>query len=172
MNNHNEIHDKIFLIGMMGSGKSYWCKQLANKLKSASYDLDYLIEMDEEKTIAEIFAKNGEVYFRKAEAKILRWFAEKKNFVLATGGGTPCFHNNMQWMNEQGLTVWLDETIEVLAERLQPEKEHRPLIRNLGDDELKFFLSNKLKERKTFYSQCKLHLQGDEINMLSIMANM
>ena len=70
----------IFLLGMMGSGKSHWCKQIAKKLKCGAYDLDYLIEMDEERTVAEIFAQNGEEYFRKTEAKILRWFAEKKNF--------------------------------------------------------------------------------------------
>ena len=161
--------DKIFLIGMMGSGKSYWCKQLFKKMKCAGYDLDYLIEMNEEKTIAEIFAEDGEEYFRKTEAKILRWMQEKKTFVLATGGGTPCFHENMQWMNKTGTTVWIDESIDVLVERLKPEKEHRPLIKNLTDDELKDFLSKKLEERKSFYSQCKVHVKGRDIELKKIL---
>src|ERR1700694_3998885 len=113
---------KLFLIGMMGTGKSHWTKKLSKKLKSGGYDLDYLIESHEEKTIAEIFSEDGESYFRRSEAKILRWFAEKKTFVLATGGGTPCFHENMDWMNEHGVTVWIDEPIDVLVERLIPEK--------------------------------------------------
>src|SRR5471030_3001424 len=119
---------KLFLIGMMGTGKSYSSKKLSKKLKTGGYDLDLLIESHEEKTIAEIFAEDGEAYFRRSEAKILRWFGEKKTFVLASGGGTPCENNNMEWMNDHGITIWIDEPITVLAERLQSEKDHRPLI--------------------------------------------
>lgn len=155
---------KIFLIGMMGTGKTYWCKKLAKKLKVGGYDLDFLIESHEEKTIAEIFAEEGEAYFRRAESRILHWFKEKKSFVLATGGGTPCFHENMQWMNEQGITVWIDEPVEVLMARLQPEKEHRPLIKNLSDSELKQFLTDKLVQRFPFYHQATYHLQGNAIS--------
>lgn len=155
---------KLFLIGMMGSGKSYWTKRLSKKLKLGGYDLDFLIESQEEKTIAEIFAADGEDYFRKSEAKILRWFGEKKSFVLATGGGTPCFNDNMAWMNQQGITVWIDEPIGLLAERLQPEKDHRPLIKHLSDEELEAFLANKLKERYPFYKQAACHLRGDAIS--------
>lgn len=154
----------MFLIGMMGTGKTYWCKKLAKKLKVGGYDLDFLIESHEEKTIAEIFADEGEAYFRRAETKILHWFKEKKSFVLATGGGTPCFHENMQWMNEAGITVWIDEPVEVLVARLQPEKEHRPLIKNLSDAELKQFLTDKLVQRFPFYHQATYHLQGNAIS--------
>ena len=157
-------HPRIFLIGMMGSGKSHWCKRLAKKIKSGAYDLDYLIETVEEQTIAEIFAEHSEAYFRKAEAKVLRWFGEKKSFVLATGGGTPCFHDNMQWMNKHGVTIWIDEPIDVLVERLIKEKDHRPLIKSLTDDELHNFLSKKLEERRPFYSQATYNLQGNKIN--------
>ncbi len=157
-------HPRIFLIGMMGSGKSHWCKKLSKKIKSGAYDLDFLIERLEEKTIAEIFAEDGEDYFRKKEAKTLRWFAEKKSFVLATGGGTPCFHDNMQWMNKHGATIWIDEPIEILEERLIKEKDHRPLIKSLTDDELHNFLSKKLAERRVFYSQATYHLNGNKIS--------
>lgn len=155
---------KIFLIGLMGSGKSYWTKILSKKLKTGGYDLDHLIESHEEKTVAEIFAEDGEAYFRKMENKLLRWFAEKKSFVLSTGGGTPCFHENMEWMNKQGLTIWIDEPIDTLTRRLLPERAHRPLIASLTDDELHRFLENKLEERRPYYSQAAIHLQGDAIN--------
>lgn len=155
---------KLFLIGMMGTGKTYWCKKLAKKLKVGGYDLDFLIESHEERSITEIFAEEGEAYFRRTETKILHWFKEKKSFVLATGGGTPCFHENMQWMNEQGITIWIDEPIEVLVARLQPEKEHRPLIKNLSDAELKQFLTDKLVQRFPFYHQATYHLQGNAIS--------
>ncbi|MES2332811.1 MAG: shikimate kinase [Bacteroidota bacterium] len=155
---------KIFLIGMMGTGKSHWCKKLSKKLKTGGYDLDFLIESHEEKTIAEIFAEDGEDYFRRSEAKVLRWFKEKKEFVLATGGGSPCYLENMDWMNSQGITVWIDESIETLVERLKPEKAHRPLIQQLSDDELHHFLTKKLVERYPFYNRATYHLQGDAIS--------
>ena len=103
--------EKIFLIGLMGSGKSYWSKKMSKWIKSAGYDLDALIEMNEEKTIAELFAEDGEEYFRKTETKLLKWFKEKKKYVLATGGGTPCFNENMQWMKKEGIVIWLDESL-------------------------------------------------------------
>ncbi len=155
---------KLFLLGMMGVGKSYWKKKLSAKMKVGGYDLDFLVESHEEKTISEIFAEDGEEYFRKSEAKVLRWFAEKKAFVLATGGGTPCFHENMKWMNEQGITVWIDEPVAVLAERLKTEKEHRPLIRNLSDTELAGYLTEKRNERLPFYQQATHHIQTENIN--------
>lgn len=155
---------KLFLIGMMGTGKTYWCKKLAKKLKVGGYDLDFLIESHEERTIAEIFAENGEAYFRRTESKILHWFREKKAFVLATGGGTPCYHENMQWMNEQGITIWIDEPVDTLLQRLKPEKQHRPLIKDLSDEELKQFLTEKLVQRYPFYHQATYHLKGDAIS--------
>src|SRR3954466_2665456 len=128
---NNTTAPKIFLIGMMGSGKSYWAEKLKKKLKVPAYDLDALIEMMEEKSVQEIFAEDGEEYFRKAEAKMLRLFAEKKQFILSCGGGTACYNDNMKWMNKQGITIWIDEPVEVLSERLSKEKSHRPLIKDL-----------------------------------------
>ena len=156
--------DKIFLIGMMGSGKSYWTKKMAKWNKCVGYDLDTLIEMNEEKTIAEIFNEDGEDYFRKAEAKILRWFKEKKKFIIATGGGTPCFHENMQWMKKEGIVIWLDEPVEVLVKRVSPEKSQRPLIAKLSDAEIARYIEEKLVERHSFYSQANYRLTSDQIN--------
>lgn len=160
---------KIFLVGMMGSGKSYWTKWLSKKFKTGGYDLDFLIESNEEKTIAEIFAEDGEEYFRKQEAKLLRWFKEKKAFVLATGGGTPCFHDNMDWMNKQGLTIWIDADIDSLVARLLPEKDHRPLIKDLDNAALANFLTQKRAERLAFYQKASIHLKEAQINEKSIL---
>jgi shikimate kinase len=157
------VAEKIFLVGMMGSGKSYWTKKMAKWIKSAGYDLDYLIEMNEEKTIAEIFSEDGEDQFRKTEAKILRWFKEKKKYVLATGGGTPCFQDNMAWMKKEGVVIWLDESVEILVKRLSEEKEHRPLIAHLSDNELTKFIQDKLVERHAFYSQANYRLSSEQI---------
>lgn len=159
---------KVFLIGLMGSGKSYWATQLAKKLKTGGYDLDSLIENLEDKTVAELFDEDGEDYFRKTEAKLLRWFGEKKSFVLATGGGTPCFHDNMSWMNKQGITIWLDEAVDTLVDRLLPEKAHRPLIRDLSDAAVKDFLISKRAEREAFYGQAAHHLSGKDISLASL----
>ena len=155
--------EKIFLVGMMGSGKSHWTKKIAKWIKSGGYDLDDLIEMNEEKTIAEIFTEEGEEQFRKTEAKILRWFKEKKKYVLATGGGTPCFQDNMAWMKKEGIVIWLDESVDILVKRLVEEKAHRPLIADLSEQDLTKFIKDKLIERHAFYSQANYRLSSDQI---------
>lgn len=155
--------ERIFLIGMMGSGKSHWLKPMAKWNKSVGYDLDALIEMNEEKTIAEIFNEDGEAYFRKLESKILKWFKEKKKYVLATGGGTACAQEHMDWMKKEGVVIWLDESVDVLVKRLSNEKAHRPLIAHLSENELAAFLEQKLVERHPFYQQADYRLTSDQI---------
>lgn len=146
---------------MMGCGKSFLSQQIAEKLQLPIYDLDKLIENEEQDSIVEIFAKKGEKYFRELETKILISFSNKENFVLATGGGAACFNNNMEWMNEQGITVWLNETIDIITERLLKEKTQRPLIKNIKDDELKEFLNNMLVQRKKYYEQATITLKSN-----------
>jgi shikimate kinase len=147
----------------MGSGKSHWLKQMAKWNKSVGYDLDALIEMNEEKTIAEIFNEDGEAFFRKAESKILKWFKEKKKYVVATGGGTACLQENMDMMKKEAVVIWLDESLEVLVKRLANEKAHRPTIAHLSDIELAAFLEQKLVERHPFYKQAHYRLTSDQI---------
>ena len=156
--------ERIFLIGMMGAGKSHWLKQLAKWNKSVGYDLDALIEMNEEKTISEIFSEDGEAYFRKVETKILKWFKEKKKYVVATGGGTACFQENMDFMKKEGVVIWLDESVEVLVQRLSSTKATRTLIAHLSDHELAAFLEQKLVERHPFYKQADYRLSSEQIN--------
>lgn len=161
---------KIFLVGMMGSGKSYWMDRIGRKLKLAKYDLDHLVEGVEDRSIQQVFNESGEAHFRKIESAVLRSFSDKDDFILATGGGTPCFYENMDWMNEQGITIWLDEATNILAERLIPEKAHRPLIAHLSNEALAAYLEAKKEERTTFYSKAKYKLSGDEINEKNLLA--
>jgi len=154
----------IFLIGLMGSGKSYWAHKLSDGLNIPVFDLDKQIEKNEGKTIAEIFAENGEAYFRRKENDVLKSFADMNNFVLATGGGAPCFHDNIDWMNAHGTTIWIDEPLSIIASRLQKEKSHRPLIANIADKDLEAFFYEMREKRKPFYSKARFHLNGNNIS--------
>jgi shikimate kinase len=145
----------------MGSGKSFWAEKLSAALQILAFDLDKEIEKPEGKTVAEIFTKNGEEYFRQKENKVLKSFAHKDNFVLATGGGTPCFHDNIDWMNKNGITIWIDEPIEIIASRLKKEKSHRPLIASVPDEDLKDFLIEMRDKRKLFYAKATYHFTGN-----------
>ncbi len=148
----------------MGSGKTYWAEKLKKKHKIPAYDLDNLVEIMDERTIAEIYKEDGEDYFRKEEAKMLRLFKEKKQFILSCGGGTPCHHENMSWMNKNGVTIWIDEPIEILTERLKIESDHRPAIMGLNAQELAKWLATKLKEREPFYSQATYRLKNEQLS--------
>ena len=154
---------RFFLVGMMGSGKSYWMRKMSGMIQGEAYDLDALIETSEGKSIAQIFAEHGESYFREREAELLRSFEHKTNFVLATGGGTPCFHDNMLWMNTHGTTIWIDRTVDVLIEHLLKGKDHRPLIKELSNDQLHDFISKKLNERLPYYVLSSYRLQNEDV---------
>ena len=149
---------------MMGSGKSFWAQKLSEKMNIDWMDLDQQIEKATSLSIREIFSAYGEEYFREKEKEALLELSNYKNLIIAVGGGTPCFYDNMKWMNDHGITIWVDEPLEVLSERLKKEKAHRPLIKDLSDKQLQNFLSQKLAERLTYYSQSKHHLKGDQIS--------
>ena len=121
-------------------------------------DLDEVIEKAEGKTIAAIFENKGEAYFREIEAKALRSFDGVQNTIIACGGGTPCFYENMQWMNDHGTTIYLSTTAPEILERVLTEQEKRPLIKKMNQAELLFFIEQKLKERAPFYTAAKLTL--------------
>ena len=142
----------------MGSGKSFWSQKLSTALNIPAFDLDTEIEKADGKTVSEIFSVKGEGYFRNKENEILKTFATKNNFILSTGGGAPCFHDNIDWMNNNGVTIWIDEPIEIIAARLKKEKLHRPLIANVADEELESFFYEMREKRKPFYSRAKYHL--------------
>ncbi|HYM93522.1 MAG TPA: shikimate kinase [Chitinophagaceae bacterium] len=161
---------KIFLIGFMGSGKTYWGKQLSQKLGVPFFDLDEQIVSHEGKPITEIFAEEGEEYFRLKEKDILHNIAEShENFVMACGGGTPCYFSNIEYMNQSGTSVWINTPIDVLFERLINEKKHRPLIRKLSDDQLRAYIIKKFADRKIYFEQADLIIDEEPVRLESIV---
>lgn len=162
--------EKIFLVGFMGSGKTHWGKIWAKQGDIDFYDLDEVIEKKEGRAIAAIFEKDGESYFRKIETAALKEFAEKGNCIMACGGGTACFNDNMKWMNDNGITVYLSATPPYILSRVKEEKDKRPLINKHNEAELLFFIEQKLKEREPFYKQAKIILPIAELNENSLSA--
>ena len=123
------LDKNYFLIGFMGTGKSHWGKLWAAANKLTFVDLDELIEKEEDSTIAEIFDTKGEDYFRKIEKELLRKSGELKNTLIACGGGTPCFFENIQWMNDHGVTIFIRSRPTEILDRVMEEKEKRPLLK-------------------------------------------
>ena len=155
---------KIFLIGFMGSGKTHWGEIWAQRSDMDFFDLDALIVAKEQRTVDAIFAEKGETFFREKESDTLKTLAEKNNCIIACGGGTPCFHDNMQWMNDNGTTVYLQASPEQIMERVKNEKHKRPLLKKRDDDEILLFVTQKIKEREPFYSQAHIILPVEELN--------
>lgn len=153
---------RIFLIGFMGSGKTHWGKQLATQMKIPFYDLDEEITKKENLSVAEIFSQSGEEAFRNKEREVLETLIdENASMVLSCGGGTPCFFNNIERMKKYGVVVWLNTHIEILLQRLIKEKEKRPLIREIGDDDLRSYIIRKLNERRMYYEQADVIVDNE-----------
>jgi shikimate kinase len=159
---------KIFLIGFMGSGKTHIGKQIAQMLDYLFVDTDTLIENTEGSSIAEIFDTKGEIAFRKIESERLKGLSKWDNIIVATGGGAPCFHDNMVFINNSGITVYLKTSPELLLERLKSESEKRPLLRGRSESELLTFIKEKIGEREAFYGQADIiiHQENNEQNIV------
>ena len=147
---------RIFLIGFMGAGKTSIGKELSVRMKCTFIDLDLFIERRYHKTIRRIFDEKGEEAFRGIEQKMLREVAEFEDVVISTGGGTPCFHQNMMFMNEQGTTVYLKVTNEELVRRINLNKGARPLLKDFSGDQLGKFVEETIAKRSSFYEQAKI----------------
>lgn len=147
----NGLMKPIFLIGFMGSGKTTLCKALTARTGLRTVDLDDFIEQEAAMSIKEFFARNGEAEFRRFESESLARAAALGYDIIACGGGTPCFNNNMELMNRLGKTVYLYVPDDILFARLAVARDHRPLIAALDDDLLRRFISYKVAERNPFY---------------------
>lgn len=157
---------KIFFIGFMGCGKTYWGKKLSQKLGVPFFDLDEKIEEQAGRPITELFAKEGEEYFRFLEKDVLHILTESHDtFVMACGGGTPCFYNNIDYLKKNGTVVWINCSTECLYNRLTKEKDKRPLVASIPDNQLKSYIIKKYSSRKIFYQQANVILPEENLTV-------
>lgn len=145
----------IFLIGFMGCGKSFTSRQLSVLLEMPAVDMDKIIEEREGKSIKEIFEEKGEAYFRQLEHDFLKNLSAEDHLIIATGGGVPCFFDNMDIMNQKGLTIYLNRNRDRCLAQLMKGIEKRPLLKNMTPKEIADFYDQKIQERKPFYEQAK-----------------
>lgn len=154
---------RIFLIGYMGAGKTTLGKAFARSMGLTFIDLDWYIEERFHKTVRQIFEERTEEGFRELEKRMLHEVADFEDVVIATGGGTPCFFDNVEYMNQKGETVFLDVSQEVLFRRLKVAKQQRPLLVQKNDEELKAFIADALGKRLPHYSKAKHVFRADEL---------
>jgi shikimate kinase len=155
---------RIYLIGYMGSGKSTLGRNLARHAGLHFIDLDKYIEERNCRSVPQIFALEGEESFRMKERKALEEVSEFDNVVVATGGGAPCFYDNMELMNRTGITIFLDIHPEILAKRLIISKTERPLIKGKSKKELEEFIEENLHKRRLFYEQSRIRICHPEMH--------
>lgn len=160
---------KIYLIGFMGSGKSFWGGKVAEALNVPFYDLDEEIIKKEQRSIEEMFADDGEEYFRVAERNALYDITEKElgteGMVISWGGGTPCFFNNIEYMKKHGKVIWINPPVELLWQRLLKEKKNRPALEGISDEDLRHHIKRKLGERRMYYSKADLIIEDEKVHL-------
>ena len=161
---------RIYLIGYMGCGKSTLGLKLAGELDLTFIDLDKYLEERNYKTVPQIFSEFGEEGFRLRERRALEEVSEFTDVVVATGGGAPCFYDNMELMNRTGITVFLDIETSIIAERLIKSKTERPLIAGKSKAELVRFIQESLKKRKPFYEQAQIRISKPDGALNEIIA--
>ena len=154
---------RVFLIGYMGAGKTTLGKAFARAMGLTFVDLDWYIEERFHKTVRQLFEERGEAGFREQEKRMLHEVADFENVVISAGGGTPCFFDNMDFMNATGETVFLDVNEEVLFRRLKVAKQQRPLLAQKSDEELMTFIREALAVRLPFYSKAKHIFNGEKL---------
>jgi shikimate kinase len=157
---------RIFLIGYMGAGKTTLGKALARKLNIPFVDMDWFIENRFHKKIRDLFGERGETGFRELERKILHEVAEFEDVIISTGGGAPCFFDNIMFMNQMGETVFLQVQPDILFRRLRVASASRPIIKDKTDAELFTFIIQALAEREPFYSQAQRTIDTSELENL------
>ncbi len=159
----------IYLVGFMGSGKSYWGKRIADTLEINFIDLDDYLETKAGKTIASIFEEHGEAYFRKLEKKCLEEVSLLENTIISLGGGTPCFFDNIETINQTGISIFLKTSVDTIIERLKNETNHRPLLKEKSLDELRTFIQEKLESRNQFYEKSQFVVNTESENVLNLV---
>lgn len=163
---------KIFLIGYMASGKSTAAKKLAKALNLSTVDLDAEIEKVAGMSIPDIFKTEGEKAFRKREQSELRKWLEKDDFVMATGGGTPCFFESMDEMNGAGTTVYLQMAPKAIVDRVLASKEERPILKGLTAEKMLEKVEKQLEKREAFYLRANLIVNGVNLELDELVAQL
>lgn len=148
----------------MGAGKTTLGKAFAQKLHISFIDLDWYIEERFHKTVGELFTERGETGFRELERTMLHEVGAFEDVIISTGGGAPCFFDNMDFMNRSGQTVFLNVSPDVLFHRLRVAKQQRPILQGKKDNELKDFIVQALEKRAPFYSQAQYTLNAAELD--------
>ncbi|MBN9337728.1 MAG: AAA family ATPase [Chryseobacterium sp.] len=152
----------ISLLGYMGSGKSHVSKNLSKKLNFPLIDLDQKISEEHQLSIPEIFQNKGEIFFRKEEKRILESILnERSNVILSLGGGTPVYYNNMDLINQFSKSIFLRASVKTLTERIMLQKNSRPLIARLEDNDIPEFIAKHLFERNPFYGKSHFTIDTD-----------
>ncbi len=160
---------RIYLTGYMGCGKSTLGRKLASHAGLQFIDMDQYIEERNCKSIPQIFAEEGEDEFRKKERKALEELSEFTDVVIATGGGAPCFFDNMELMNRTGKTIYMDIDPKILATRLLKSKTDRPLIKGKSEEELVQFIGETLEKRIVYYSMAKCRITRPDVDLNEVM---
>ena len=162
---------KVFLLGYMASGKTTIGKKLAKELSLDFIDLDAYIESQEKKSISEIFNEGGEALFRGVEMKCLKEvIGLEPDALISTGGGTPCFYDNIKEMKQAGLTVYLEMDAKSITYRLINAKGDRPIVNKIGEEEMLEFVEQQMEERKFYYSEAQIKVNALGFNSSKIKA--
>jgi shikimate kinase len=162
---------KIFLLGYMGSGKTTVGRKLAGHMGYSFLDMDTEIEKQQGMTINQVFEKQGEAFFRSLEHELLLKIFNMDNLVISTGGGVPCFGNNLELINKNGVSVYLRLTPEILTSRLRFSRKTRPLINELPEDELLNFVHQQLEQRESWYLGATLTCNALNMNIEELAEN-
>ncbi|MEZ5004414.1 MAG: shikimate kinase [Chitinophagales bacterium] len=157
----------LFLIGFMGSGKSYTGRHLSAQLNIPFIDMDDAIEKQQGKSVSQIFEEEGEYFFRGLEHQFLLDIDPEESQIIATGGGAPCYHDNMELMNSIGTTIFIDTPKEKIAKRLAKGIHRRPLLTGMNEMDLEFFYDKKMEERRPIYEMANFQIQHQDIEVLS-----
>lgn len=164
------MYTRIILVGFPGSGKSTIAKKIANRLHYQFVDMDHLFESKYKLSIPDFFKKYGEEVFRKSEHVLLKEVIQQEKVVISTGGGTPCFHGNMELIMENGFSIYIKMAPASLLDRLVNSKRIRPLVHNKTPEQIKQFIEEKLPIREQFFQQADMVIKGESLDFEHLMS--
>ncbi len=156
---------RVYLIGYMGSGKTTVGRRLAKHMDYEFVDIDQLFEKRYRLSVSAFFEKYDENAFRQIEKELIEEVSTSSKLVISTGGGAPCFFENLEMMKKTGVVVYLQMAVKSLVDRLSNAKKIRPILKNLSGDELYSFIENQLSDRELFYNQANITMQGESLNI-------